>query len=297
MAGAAWHGLKKGAAGRCGGLGPRAVVLSGVLAACGDPEAVDLTTRHNAIVAGSASGADQNAVVVLEVDGLGSCSGVLVRPNLVLTARHCVAEADHHIRCAADGSALGGARVYRDAQPDAVHVLGGSVRGALRALGQGQRLLHDGASHLCGHDIAFVLLDRAVTDLPVAPIRLTPTAPGELLTAVGWGLDEAGTLPAQRAQRGAVEVLDVGPSPQSPPGVLVTAEGTCRGDSGGPLLDASGAVVAVASYGGHTDPQPGAGPCDGADMLNVFSRVGGFARLTREAFARAAAGGPPGGAP
>jgi hypothetical protein len=263
------------------------------VAGCEAPVHGELASQELAIITGAPSGPEQDAVVMLEVEGLGSCSGTLVRPNLVLTARHCIARTDRNVNCAADGSVLGGARIYGDVEPAAVHVMGGTQRGALSSLARGARILHDGAVDLCAHDLAFVLLDRAVSGFPVAAMRLAPTAPGEQLTAVGWGLDGQGGLPVQRAQRAGVAVLDVGPSPVTPARTLLTGESTCQGDSGGPLLDAQGAVVAVASYGGHTDPEPGAGPCNGADMLNVFSRVGGFPRLAREALARADAARQP----
>jgi Trypsin len=263
--------------------------LSGCAPDADGPERPEnaLTSREAAIVAGAPAGSHRDAVVVVEVEGIGLCSGTLVRPNLVLTARHCVAETDHGVSCAADGSVLSGARIYADVIPSRVRVLVGSSWRALRHAATGARILHDGADNLCSHDLAFVLLDHAIRDVPTAPLRLSAPDLGEPLSAVGWGQDAEGLLPELRQERDRVDVLAVAPSPQTSPRTLLTAEATCQGDSGGPLLDAHGAVVAVASYGGHTTGSPAVSRCAGADMVNVFSLVAGYPRLVDEALARA----------
>jgi hypothetical protein len=51
-------------------------------------------TRSDAIIAGRESGADQDAVVLLYLTARNqTCTGTMVAPNLLVTARHCVGEA------------------------------------------------------------------------------------------------------------------------------------------------------------------------------------------------------------
>ena len=62
------------------------------------------------IIAGTTSTSDQDAVILLAIRSGGqlkdTCSGTLIAPNLVLTARHCVSDTDEGALCTKAGVAL-----------------------------------------------------------------------------------------------------------------------------------------------------------------------------------------------
>jgi len=245
-----------------------------------------------AVIGGKHSTAAQNAVVLLRIADQAVCTGTLVARDLVLTARHCVSETDEGIVCAPSGRAIRGGEVGPDRPAADIEVFTGLRASSLRARARGARIVHDGATNLCNHDLAFVVLDRAVTGTPIAALRITDsTRTGELVTAVGWGLTEDGELPNARLQRSGLSILDVGPSRESASTELVLGEAICSGDSGGPALAADGAVIGVVSYGGNGDydPYDPARGCTGPDARNVYSRVAAFPRLVHTAFAFAGA--------
>jgi Trypsin len=250
-----------------------------------EAELADLDGNEQAIIGGKGSTTAHDAVVMIRIGDRAQCTGTLVAPNLVLTARHCVSETDEGIQCSPSGRAIAGGNVGADFAAEELVVYGG--RSAPRPMAVGKRIFHDRAENLCDHDLALVLLDREVAELPLAALRLRDdTAVGERITAVGWGLTKAGTLPSKRMQRGNVPVLDVGPSQAASAHELVVGEAICSGDSGGPALSQRGAVIAVVSYGGNGsyDPSNPAGSCLGKAARNTYTRVAPFADLVEKAF-------------
>jgi MYXO-CTERM domain-containing protein len=244
-----------------------------------------------AIVGGEPSPASDNAVVLIR-NVRGECTGTLVAPNLVATARHCVSSSNLAMRCNELGQAVSGGQSGADYDPGKIAIFVGesfSRRGVLDPAAVGVRVVHDGSPTLCDHDLAFVVLSRPVT-APVAPLRLaSPPRVGEKARAVGWGISVAKTPSDGRVARGGVTVAHVGANAvrATGPRELSATEGICDGDSGGPLLaESDGALLGVASRGGSPRAAKLAPPeaCVGDDIVNVYTSLAAHARTVRAAF-------------
>lgn len=181
--------------------------------------------REGAGIPGAAS-----AVMVLTSGG-GVCSGVVVAPDAVLTAGHCVAgvgENRVHYRDAAGRPVLAevAARLLHPAYD------GDAIRGRTRSI-----------------DLALL---RTRDPLPArfAPAPLSAAMPraGQSLTLAGYGAARGNDRRSIGRYRGAaLSVVE----PYGPSRILVwlkaSGAGGCQGDSGGPILDGE-AVVALAAW-------------------------------------------------
>ena len=261
------------------------------------------------IVGGKASGADQDSVVALArfENGarVGLCTATMVAANLALTARHCVSATDATAACDASGKPVAGALLHGDrvASTLAVYATTGGIAPLTTveagASAHGKTLVVDvDATTICNHDLAFVILDKAIAS-PIAPMRLAAPAAADPLIVVGFGITELGSLPAQRMRRDAVSLVGTGPMtyPDNPiygvgDGELLVGESACSGDSGSPAFTALGAVVGVASRAGNGkphDPANAASTCLGPTAHAVYAELRANQALTLRAFAEAGA--------
>lgn len=277
----------------------RALLLAAALGACSEPGAATQSTRA-AIVKGTDSDESQNAtVLVMHYDALAAgggaasgCTGTLLAPTLVLTARHCVSFTDDSAACDGKGNAVAGGKVMGDHVPAKIYVFGGTTRPDFLS-GQfdpsrGTEILSTGATTLCDNDIALVVLDKPVSGADIAPIRLDANpASGEVVTVVGWGISDQENDPQTRQQRTGVVVESVGPTDRLGPSEFRVGEGTCSGDSGGPALSAEGAVLGALSRGGNGTNNIGADACLGG--TNIFTSAAGHADFIRAGYARVGA--------
>jgi MYXO-CTERM domain-containing protein len=278
-----------------------ALAVAGTACTSSQVSLEELGRARQAIINGVASDASDDSALLIPLfignQFVGSCSGSLIAPNLVLTARHCVSKTDEGAICHVDGTPINGGVVYSDHPAKDIGVITGTqIKFDLD--GQGTQIFVPPSDTLCNSDIALVLLDRNIA-APIAQLRLGsgPVA-GEMLRAVGWG-ESNNSAGFERRRREHIPILTVGPDDE-PFGESVGArefqvgESICSGDSGGPAFaESTGAVVGVVSRGGNglmpTQQNPTAGCVDQGDYvtLNIYTRVDGFTDLLTQAFAAA----------
>ncbi|MBX3264095.1 MAG: trypsin-like serine protease [Labilithrix sp.] len=255
------------------------------------------------IIRGVSSGTEHDAVVVLTTfrEGLrrSLCTATLVAPNLVITARHCVSDTESSTACSMDGTPIVGGGVKGDrAAGDLVVFLGkGGVAPdtevEVNGVARGAKVVVDAASNVCNRDVAFVVLDRKLA-APVAPLRLGPPTMSETVSAVGWGIDETGTLPESREVRAGISLIGVGPAMYPDHATygygdseFMIGESACAGDSGSPAFAQSGAVVGVAARAGNgkpRDPNNFASTCVGDTAHAVYTHLASMQELVARAF-------------
>jgi MYXO-CTERM domain-containing protein len=236
--------LALGAAGGCGGAPP-------------SPED---TARTGSAIQGGASDASDDFAVAIVVN-LGSsgqiaiCSGVLLAPNLVATARHCVSQlSSDQVTCSSSNFGS----VFSPSQ----FIVSNSAQ-----LQQGAALYSvskivtpSGADHtsVCGNDIALLILSTNVqisqyVEPALAPPLTDHQTWATTVTAIGYGIDtptdQKGASAGVRRIRQNIALACIPDDPAFPncysgaPTQLFTSnefesgDGTCEGDSGSGAFD------------------------------------------------------------
>ena len=221
----------------------------------------DSDSTADAIVGGKSDTKDP-AVVAIDIGGEALCTGSLIGPKLVLTARHCVSETSEEVDCPAQGSQIQGNRAA-----DTFTILVGSNIQTAKPVALGARVITPDSDQLCDHDIALIELDRAVTG--ITPLSLGSLTGVKTVRGVGFGKRGDDADAGKKMARGNVAIKATSAA-EFVVGVL-----SCNGDSGGPALDSKGRVVGVVSRGG-----PG---CESPDSQNIYTRVDAFHALIEQA--------------
>jgi V8-like Glu-specific endopeptidase len=209
------------------------LVLTFFSCACsngGPPESV------SSPIVGGEPGGDPAVVWVYNGDSGGLCTGTLIEPRVVLTAKHCVQEPDREGPSAPSrlavgtGDRAGSGTTFR---VQSVYATPGVWReDARRGL----------AGALVGIDVAVIVLVSGPRDVDPIPVRRTSPSDlvGDEFTATGFGQIPSGRAGTRYTTTGTVSAVDGD--------LIYVGAVTCQGDSGGPMITPDG-VAGVVSFG------------------------------------------------
>jgi hypothetical protein len=275
------------------------IAFAVVLLGCGSESNTEITasadpSTHLQMLDASVAASTHAFVIAMAdtVDPTGlECDAVVLAPNLLVTARHCVASIDetNTSTCTAAGATTKTPSLKGDFDTKNFSFYADGLLTQSFPVHAAQ-IIDEGASVLCGHDLAFVVLDGPVDGVATASLGTTADtfATGDMLSVVGFGATDPsgnGVDSKTLLERDDMQIVAIGPVALQTPtqkdpmlaGEFATTTGFCNGDSGGPALDANGNVIGIVSRAVH----------DCATGPDVFTSTAAHFDLAAKAYAAA----------
>ncbi len=249
------------------GLTASGALLIGCGAASSDPGSQPLGEQRQSIVEGYVDEVTSGVVGlgVFEANHFfaGNCSGSLIAPNLVLTARHCIAQSDYGPNAS---DVICGETEFEDNRaPQNIVVSPETERPTSPndpSFVRGQSIhVVPGGNDICGYDVALVILEESFDASEATPIvpRIDERARNnEVFSATGYGQTDVATGEGagtrmrtdQRSVMCTQASCDAFSEPLDADTEWLSMDANvCSGDSGGPALDEEGRVIGVVSRG------------------------------------------------
>jgi hypothetical protein len=232
---------------------------------CSAPEEVGVAGF--AIMGGAPDSADTSVVGIYDLKLNSICTGSLIAPNVVLTARHCIAPV---LNADPQGGILCGLTTFgAPVAPDHFVVTTKQDIFDTSADRHVREIATPPSAAFCGNDVALLFLSSSI--VPPEATAIVPrideaVVPMEGYSAIGYGaIDDSpgGTGAGTRRRRDGLFVncvSDACPKAVGKPEVAETEwlgdQGVCHGDSGGPAVDSVARVIGVTSRGGSSCATP-----------------------------------------
>jgi V8-like Glu-specific endopeptidase len=233
-----------------------ALVGSFVICGCAVETTSDPVAGRTEWIADGELETNEPAVVLVYNRRGGMCTGTLISPRVVLTAKHCVQSPGAELPTDPAFFVVGVGNSTRSLTEQYNVIDVRTTPGVYTSGSQGLR----GA--LVGIDVATLTLQVGISSFPHRNIRRESPAElvGEEVVAIGFGQTAAGRSGTKYRQNTRVLLIARD--------VVYTGPVTCPGDSGGPIIDpVRDEVFAVTSFG--TRDSCGSGDA-GANVIDQF---------------------------
>ncbi len=216
-----------------------------------------------AIQGGYVDEGDPNVVGIYNNDVGSICTGSLIAPNVVLTARHCVS----NITNDSQGVICNQSEAQNPYSASGFYVTTHyDMQDGVNYHAVSEVIQTPGSDLLCGNDVAILILGENIDSseaVPLIPRVDYKLAEGEEYYAIGFGAT-SDQNPGSAGRRRRRDGLNVDCAEDGCVGVSyyvkdtewIGDEGICSGDSGGPALDLQGRVVGITSRGQPNCSEP-----------------------------------------